>query len=144
MANFAKPVTVNGELFWSRWMNEVNTQGRFYNASKPKYECTIGNLSKAAAQALTALNIHVKEKAGHGLCISGKSNYPFTPTGANGEEISPQVIGNGTKCIALVGSYEHPASAANGFAASISSIKVTELVTYGGADVAVANAADAL
>lgn len=144
MSNFTKPVTVAGELFWSRWMNEVNTQGKFYNAARPKYECTLGNLSQAAAKALTTLGIHVKEKKGQGLSISGKSNYVFIATGENGEAVDPQVIGNGTKCVALVGSYEHPASAAHGNAASISSVKITKLVTYAGAAEETANVADAL
>jgi hypothetical protein len=36
-----KPVKINGELFWNKWMSEFNTA---FNSDNNRYECTIGNM----------------------------------------------------------------------------------------------------
>ena len=122
-----KPVKVNGELFWSKWMNEFNTK---FNEENKKYECTIGMLSDAAAEALKAIGIKIKEKEGMGKYIVGKSLYVFEPVTKEGHKVDIEDIGNGSKVVALVASYRHKMSAMHGAAPSIKKLIVTEVKTY--------------
>ena len=122
-----KPVKIGGELFWSNWMHQFNTK---FNEDNKKYECTIGNLSDKAAEALKELGIQVKEKENMGKYIVGKSLYKFDPVDADGKPVDIEKIGNGTKVTALVSSYRHKMSAKFGAAPSIKKLIVTELKVY--------------
>ena len=122
-----KPVKIGGELFWANWMNQFNTR---FNEDNKKYECTIGNLSDKAAEALKELGIQIKEKDTMGKYIVGKSLYVFEPVDEDGKPVDIAKIGNGTKVTALVSSYRHKMSAKYGAAPSIKKIIVTELVQY--------------
>ena len=122
-----KPVKIGGELFWSNWMNQFNTK---FNEDNKKYECTIGNLSDKAAEALKELGIQVKEKENMGKYIVGKSLYKFDPVDSDGKPVEIEKIGNGTKVTALVSSYRHKMSAKFGAAPSIKKLIVTELKVY--------------
>lgn len=122
-----KPVKIGGELFWSNWMNQYNTK---FNEDNKKYECTIGNLSDKAAEALKELGIQIKEKDTMGKYIVGKSLYVFEPVDEDGKPIDIAKIGNGTKVTALVSSYRHKMSAKYGAAPSIKKLIVTELKEY--------------
>ncbi len=125
--NDLKPVKVVGELFWSKWMNEFNTK---FNEENKKYECTIGMLSDAAAEALKGLGIKIKEKEGMGKYIVGKSLYVFEPVDKDGNKVDVEALGNGSKTIALITSYRHKMSAMHGAAPSIKKLIVTEVKTY--------------
>ena len=122
-----KPVKIGGELFWANWMNQFNTR---FNEDNKKYECTIGNLSDKAAEALKELGIQIKEKDTMGKYIVGKSLYVFEPVDEDGKPVDIAKIGNGTKVTALVSSYRHKMSAKYGAAPSIKKLIVTELVQY--------------
>lgn len=122
-----KPVKIGGELFWANWMNQFNTR---FNEDNKKYECTIGNLSDKAAEALKELGIQIKEKDTMGKYIVGKSLYVFEPVDEDGKPVDIAKIGNGTKVTALVSSYRHKMSAKYGAAPSIKKLIVTELKTY--------------
>lgn len=122
-----KPVKIGGQLFWSNWMNQFNTR---FNEDNKKYECTIGNLSDKAAEALKELGIHIKEKDTMGKYIVGKSLYVFEPVDEDGKPVDIAKIGNGTKVTALVSSYRHKMSAKYGAAPSIKKLIVTELKEY--------------
>lgn len=122
-----KPVKIGGELFWSNWMHQFNTK---FNEDNKKYECTIGNLSDKAAEALKELGIQIKEKDTMGKFIVGKSLYVFEPVDEDGKPIDISKIGNGTKVTALVSSYRHKMSAKFGAAPSIKKLIVTELKEY--------------
>jgi hypothetical protein len=122
-----KPVKIGGELFWSNWMKSLNTK---FNEDNKKYECTIGNLSDKAAEALKGLGIQIKHKDNMGNYIVGKSLYVFEPVDEAGNPIEIDKIGNGTKVVALVGSYRHKMSAKYGAAPSIKKLIVTELKEY--------------
>ena len=122
-----KPVKIGGELFWSNWMHQYNTK---FNEDNKKYECTIGNLSEKAADALKELGIQIKEKDTMGKYIVGKSIYVFEPVDQDGKPIEISKIGNGTKVTALVSSYRHKMSAKFGAAPSIKKLIVTELKEY--------------
>lgn len=122
-----KPVKIGGELFWANWMNQYNTR---FNEDNRKYECTIGNLSDKAAEALKELGIQIKEKDTMGKYIVGKSLYVFEPVDQDGKPVDITKIGNGTKVTALVSSYRHKMSAKYGAAPSIKKLIVTELKVY--------------
>ena len=122
-----KPVKIGGELFWANWMNNFNTK---FNEDNKKYECTIGNLSDKAAEALKELGIQIKEKDSMGKYIVGKSLYVFEPVDQDGKPVDIAKIGNGTKVTALVSSYRHKMSAKYGAAPSIKKLIVTELKVY--------------
>lgn len=122
-----KPVKIAGQLFWANWMNQYNTK---FNEDNKKYECTIGNLSDKAAEALKELGIQIKEKDTMGKYIVGKSLYVFEPVDQDGKPVDIAKIGNGTKVTALVSSYRHKMSAKYGAAPSIKKLIVTELKVY--------------
>ena len=122
-----KPVKIGGELFWSNWMENFNTK---FNEDNKKYECTIGNISDKAAEALKELGIQIKEKDTMGKYIVGKSLYKFEPVDEKGNKVEIAKIGNGTKVTALVSSYRHKMSAKYGAAPSIKMLVVTELKEY--------------
>ena len=122
-----KPVKIGGELFWSNWMENFNTK---FNEDNKKYECTIGNLSNKAAEALKELGIQIKEKDTMGKYIVGKSLYKFEPVDDKGNKVEIASIGNGTKVTALVSSYRHKMSAKYGAAPSIKMLIVTDLKEY--------------
>jgi hypothetical protein len=122
-----KPVKIGGELFWSNWMHQFNTK---FNEDNKKYECTLGNISDKAAEALKELGIQIKHKPEMGNYIVGKSLYKFEPKDENGNPVPIEAIGNGTKVTALVSSYRHKMSAKFGAAPSIKMLIVTDLKTY--------------
>lgn len=122
-----KPVKIGGELFWANWMAQFNTK---FNEENNKYECTIGNLSDKAAEALQGLGIQIKEKDNMGKYIVGKSLYKFEPVDEQGKQIDISKIGNGTKVTALVSSYRHKMSSKYGAAPSIKMLIVTDLKEY--------------
>ena len=122
-----KPVKVAGELYWSNWMKEYNTK---FNEANDKYECTLGQLSDAAAAKLEELGIKIIDKDTMGKYIVGKSKFLFEPVDEEGNPVDISKIGNGTKCYALVSSYRHKMSAKFGAAPSIKKIVITELKVY--------------
>lgn len=124
----SKPtVTINGELFWSKWMNTFNPT---FNPDNTKYECTIGNISDADCAKLKDLGIKIKHKDSMGNFIVGKSQFVFAPFDKAGKPVAIEDIGNGTKISASVSSYDHRMSAVHGQAPSIQKITVNEVVTY--------------
>lgn len=127
MSSNVKPVKVAGQLFWANWMKEYNTK---FNEDNAKYECTIGALSDKAVVALEELGIKIKEKDIMGKYIVGKSKFVFEPVDEEGRPVDISKIGNGTKVVAIIGSYKHKMSAKYGNAPSIVKIIVTELKVY--------------
>ena len=122
-----KPVKIQGELFWSKWMGEFN---KAFNDDNNRYECTIGNISDDDAAKLTGLGIKVKHKDAMGNFIVAKSKYLFNPTDENFKEVDVKSLGNGSKCVAVIAGYTHRASSKYGNAPTIKKLMVTEVVTY--------------
>ena len=127
MTDSIKPVRISGDLFWTKWMREFNT---VFNPDSTKYECTIGNLSDPACAALKKLGIKIKNKEGQGNFIVAKSNYLFAPVDEDGLPVDQNLVGSGTKVVALMGSYTHKMSQMHGNAPSIKKLIVTELKSY--------------
>lgn len=132
METSIKPVRISGQLFWSRWMGEFNTE---YAPENKRYECVIANISPKDAAALKTLGIKIKnseKKPEQGNYIVAKSLYLFNPVDEEGNGITTPVkdFGNGTECIALISSYKHKLSAAHGNAPSIKKLIVTKVKAY--------------
>jgi hypothetical protein len=136
-----KPVKINGELFWSKWMAEFNTA---FNTDNDRYECTIGNISDDDAAKLTGLGIKVKHKDAMGNFIVAKSKYLFNPTDDSMKEVDVKALGNGSKCVAVLTAYTHRMSAKHGNAPTIKKLMVTEVVTYTPTEATVEEDDDAL
>jgi hypothetical protein len=77
-----------------------------------------------------------------GKFIVGKSKFLFEPVDQEGNPVDVSLIGNGTKCYALVSSYRHKMSAKFGAAPSIKKLVITELKTYNPEAVAEEETAD--
>lgn len=132
-------VKIKGELFWAKWMNEVNTK---FNPDNDRYEAVVGNISDSDAEKLKGLGIKIKNKEGQGNFIMAKSKYEFTPMTPSGDKVAIEDIGNGTKVEVEVSSYTHRMSAMHGNAPSIKKITVTKLETYNPEPVAVTDIDD--
>ena len=126
-------VKIKGQLCWAKWMNELNTK---FNPDNDRYEAVVGNISDEDVAKLTGLGIRVKYKDSQGNFIVVKSKFVFKPQDADGKEIPVDVLGNGSKCEALVSAYKHKMSAKYGNAPSIvgnsekTFLTVTEVKTY--------------
>ena len=127
MQDTQKPVKVQGKLYWNQYMTEFNTH---FNSDNNKYECTLGNLSDAAVEALKSLGVNVKNKPEQGNYIVAKSKYTFDPVDEDGNKLDAKEFGNGTEAIAIVGSYRHKLSAKFGAAPSIKKLIITKVVKY--------------
>ena len=123
-----------------------------FNEDNKKYECTIGNLSDKAAEALKELGIQIKEKDTMGKYIVGKSLYVFEPrqredkpekgwfiTAKSNYEIKPidnsgnditDPVGNGSRAIALIKPYEWSWKNKKGVSPSLVKIIITDLKVY--------------
>jgi hypothetical protein len=108
-------------------MTEFNTH---FNSDNTKYECTLGNLSDAAVEALKSLGVNVKNKPEQGNYIVAKSKYTFDPVDEEGNKLDAKEFGNGTEAVAVIGSYRHKLSAKFGAAPSIKKLIVTKVVKY--------------
>lgn len=141
MNDSIKPVKVSGKLYWNRYLAEFNTH---FNEDNTKYECTLGNLSAKAVEALEELGIKVKHKDEMGNYIVAKSKYLFKPIDEDGNELDPKTFGNGTEAYAVISSYRHKLSNKFGAAPSIKKLVVTKVVTYEGGEEAEEEAEDVL
>jgi hypothetical protein len=141
MNDSIKPVKVSGKLYWNRYLAEFNTH---FNEDNTKYECTLGNLSAKAVEALEELGIKVKHKDEMGNYIVAKSKYLFKPVDEDGHELDPKTFGNGTEAYAVISSYRHKLSNKFGAAPSIKKLVVTKVVTYEGGEAAEEEAEDVL
>lgn len=120
-------VKIKGQLFWAKWMNELNTK---FNPDNDRYEAVVGNISDEDVKKLGTLGIKIKNKDGQGNFILAKSKYEFEPVTPSGVKVSIDAIGNGTEVEVDVSSYTHRMSAMHGNAPSIKKITVTKLETY--------------
>ena len=122
-------VTINGELFWSKWMKTFNTA---FNDDNDRYECTVGNISDADCEKLKTLGIKIKHKDSMGNFIVGKTkDYKYyNLVDKDNKPVDSDIIGNGTKVIVTLSSYETKMTKMHGMSPSINRIVVTDLIEY--------------
>lgn len=129
-------VKLVGKLFWAKHMDTPNTE---FNPAETRNEICIGGLSDTlAARLKDELNVKVKEKAddkyGRGKYIIIKTKYVIKAVDADGNEVAPSAIGNGTTAELSISSYAHKMTAMHGNAPSLMhsdkypAIKIKELV----------------
>jgi len=125
MSKDVKPVKVEGTVMWA-FLNKRND----YSNS---YQVDICNLSVEDTAKLEGLGIDVKErddKPEKGRFITCKSkNFEIKAYDVNGDEIDA-VIGNGSKCRAIIGTYEWKWKANAGVSPSLKKLVITDLVKY--------------
>lgn len=126
-----KPVKIAAQLFYSGDMTKINKR---FDEDNTKFSATIGKLSVKACEALEELGIKIKNRDGLGNYITAKSTYPWELLDEDGEEVDMKKMGNGTKVVAVISSYEHKLSRKHGNAASVVKMVVTEFVEYAGED----------
>lgn len=120
-------VKIKGELFWAKWMKEINTK---FNDKNDRFECVVGNISDADIKKLESLGIKMKHKDTQGFYITAKSKWEFAPMTEDGVKVPIEQIGNGSKVEVDLTSYTHPMSKIHGNAPSIKYIKMLDLVKY--------------
>jgi hypothetical protein len=129
-------VKLVGKLFWAKHMDTPNTE---FNPAETRNEICIGGLSDTlVARLKDELNVKVKEKAddkyGRGKYIIVKTKYVIKAVDADGGEVAPSSIGNGTVAELTISSYAHKMTAMHGNAPSLlhsdkyPALKIKELV----------------
>jgi len=104
------------------------------NLTKPnemsgKYQVDLCHLSSAAVNALKEMGIEAKAKEDKGFFITCKSTQPIRAYDANGDSLDEK-IGNGSKAIALIGSYAWTFKNKEGVSPSLKKLVVENLVRY--------------
>ena len=118
----SNPIKLKAEVMWAN----LDTR----NEMSGKYQLDLCNLSPAAAQALRDMGIEVKNKEDKGDFITCKSNNPIRAYDSNGLELDGVSVGNGSKAIAVIGSYAWSFRNKEGVSPSLKKLAITELVSY--------------
>jgi hypothetical protein len=95
-----------------------------------KYEVVLGNLSDAAVTNLKGAGVPVKnnpDKPEQGNYITCRSSRPIEATDQGGNPVTV-LVGNGSRAIATVGSYEWTFKNKTGTSPSIYKLVITDLV----------------
>ena len=125
MTEEVKAIKIKADVFWC--------QHDKINEMSGKFQLNLCNLSDAAVAALEQLGISVQigedKKADMGKYITCKSEKPIRVYDTDGDEITGQ-IGNGSKCKALVGSYDWTYKNKKGVSPSLRKLVITDLVEY--------------
>jgi len=104
------------------------------NEMSQKYQVDLCNLSEAAVAALENMGIQVREKEDKGHFITCKSSNIIKAFDRDGDVIEGISIGNGSKAVAMVGSYEWSWKNKTGVSPSLKKLVITDLVSYEGSD----------
>ena len=129
-----KSVAIQADIFWAC------TQTPNPTSDKEQYTVNLTNLSDKAVSALKELGITVmnnpEKRPDEGNYITCKSNYKIDAFTADGELISAdKKIANGSKCTAIVSSYEWNYRGKKGVSPSLKKLTITNLIEYKGANV---------
>jgi hypothetical protein len=119
-------VKIKADIMWA-YLNKPNDMSG-------KFQVDLCNLSDKAAEALQDMGLEVKFKEGKGKYITCKSTRPIRAYDDGGSEVEEQ-LGNGTKGVALVGTYSWSYQKKKGISPALKRLVVTELVEYSGAPV---------
>ncbi len=117
-----KPVKIKGDVMWANLTTP--------NKLSHKYQLEICNLSEKAIEALqdqAMLDVNHSEEKGYYITPKS-SNYPIKAFDTEGEELVNVLIGNGSKCTAVIKPYKNKFN--GNINAGVSAITVTDLVEY--------------
>lgn len=117
-------VKVKADIMWA-YLDKPNDMSG-------KYQVDLCNLSDPAVQALEDMGLAVRQKEDKGYFITCKSTNPIRAYDRDGDAINGISIGNGSKAIAMVGSYAWNFKNKEGLSPSLKKLVVEELVAYEG------------
>lgn len=122
MSKKMKPILMKTTLYWC----ELNKKNKFSD----KYQLVLGNLSPAAVEALSEINVEARNKGDErGYFITCKSMQPIQAKTKEGVIIPEDVlIANGSEAVAMVGSYEWKSG--EGWSPSLNKLTITDLIEY--------------
>lgn len=126
-------VKVSGQLFWTRDMTTLATAFNTATSINDKFFCTLGCLSDKDVQALAQIGVIARSNEKYpeqGMFIKSKSKYKFEPKDENGVVLDVAELGNGTKAVAGVSTYNVKVAGKSITMPSIKYITVKEVVTY--------------
>ena len=121
MEQVQQRVKIKADIMWANFDKPNEMSG--------KYQVDLCNLSDAAVEAIEGMGITVRQKEDKGYFITCKSNHPITPFDKSGEALEGVSVGNGSKSIAMVGSYEWTFKNKEGISPSLKKLVITDLVT---------------
>ena len=116
-------VKVKADIMWA-YLDKVNDMSG-------KFQVDLCNLSDKAADALQDIGLEVKFKEGKGKYITCKSTRPIYAFDDGGSQIDVQV-GNGSKGVALVGTYSWAYQKKKGVSPALKRLVITDMLEYGG------------
>ena len=116
-------VKIKADIMWA-YLDKVNDMSG-------KFQVDLCNLSDKAAQALQDIGLEVKFKDGKGKYITCKSTRPIHAYDDGGSQIDAQV-GNGSKGVALVGTYSWAYQKKKGVSPALKRLVITDMLEYGG------------
>jgi hypothetical protein len=118
-------IKIKADVFWCQH-DKVNEMSN-------KFQINLCNLSDAAVAAFEGMGISVQvgedKKADMGKYITCKSSNPIKVFDVDGDTVNEQ-IGNGSKCKALVGSYDWTYKNKKGVSPALRKLVITDLVEY--------------
>jgi hypothetical protein len=120
--NMSAPIKLKADIMWA------NLDQR--NEMSGKFQVDLCNLSPAAAQAIKDMGIDVKTKDDKGAYITCKSNNPIHAFDASGNPLQGLSVGNGSKAVAVIGSYSWNFKNKEGVSPSLKKLVITDLVSY--------------
>tara|TARA_B110000259_G_C14018237_1_gene402125 strand:+ start:603 stop:1019 length:417 start_codon:yes stop_codon:yes gene_type:complete len=127
MSEEKKRIKINADVFWAQ-LDKVNDMSN-------KYQVNLCNLSDGAAAALESMGLSIQEgtdkKADMGKYITCKSNKPIRAFDTDGEELHT-LIGNKSRCKALVSTYEWTYKNKKGSSPSLMKLVITDLIEFAG------------
>jgi len=116
-------VKVKADIMWA-YLDKPNDMSG-------KFQVDLCNLSDKAAEALQDLGLEVKHKDGKGKYITCKSTRPIHVFDDGGSQIDTQV-GNGSKGVALVGTFSWAYQKKKGISPALKRLVITDMVEYAG------------
>lgn len=116
-------VKIKADIMWA-YLDKVNDMSG-------KFQVDLCNLSDKAADALQDIGLEVKFKDGKGKYITCKSTRPIYAFDDGGSQIDAQV-GNGSKGVALVGTFSWAYQKKKGVSPALKRLVITDMLEYGG------------
>ena len=119
-----KPVKIQAEVMWAFFDKPNEMSGKF--------QADLCNLSDGAVKALEEMGLAPRkreDKPEKGWFLTVKSNYAIQPYDNDGKEIK-EIVGNGSKAVALIKPYSWKWKNKEGVSASLAKIVITDLVKY--------------
>lgn len=129
-------VKIKADVMWA-FLNKPNEMSG-------KYQIDLCNLSDKAVTALEEMGIEVKTKEDKGAYITCKSTRPIAAYDEGGTMLEGDILGNGSKAVAAVSTYEWAFKGKKGVSPSLKRIVITDLVPYTGGGAVSAFAEDDL